>query len=393
MKITKFVGENFKRISAVEISPTDPHTVVIAGRNAQGKSSVLDGIMAALAGKKGAKELTRPIRDGEARASVLVELGDLLIERKWTPSGSTLTVGPKDGSAKFNSPQKMLDGLIGDLSFDPLAFAQADSKKQVETLIDIIGREAFDALASERQAAYSARTDANRDVKSYRAAVDQRADVTEATEVDVEDLVRELDTATTVARLREEWGQLETRINEMRARQADLATNAQQIIADRAPREAEAIRAELSNAAEINRQAQAWVDKQAAEQYLAQATSRAAALNDQIDELDKKKAELIRSAPLPVDGLSFDEDGVLYNGVPFGQSSAAERLRVSVAMAMAMNPDVRVICVRDASLLDDESFAMLVKMAEEKDYQVWYEQVGNDGGPMGVVIEDGMVKA
>jgi hypothetical protein len=66
---------------------------------------VLDAIQAALAGKAGAKKLSRPIRDGESKARVVITLDDLKIERKWTPSGTTLTVGPKEGNAKLNSPR------------------------------------------------------------------------------------------------------------------------------------------------------------------------------------------------------------------------------------------------------------------------------------------------
>lgn len=81
-----------------------------------------------------------------------------------------------------------------------------------------------------------------------------------------------------------------------------------------------------------------------------------------------------------------------FNGVPFVQASAAERLKVSVAMAMALNPELRVICIRDASLLDDDSKRALMALAEEHDYQIWYEVVG-DGGEVGVVIEDGEVQS
>ena len=47
MKIVKLTAENFKRLEAVEITP-DGNTVLISGRNGQGKSSVLDSILAAL---------------------------------------------------------------------------------------------------------------------------------------------------------------------------------------------------------------------------------------------------------------------------------------------------------------------------------------------------------
>ncbi|KKL50685.1 hypothetical protein LCGC14_2303040, partial [marine sediment metagenome] len=80
-----------------------------------------------------------------------------------------------------------------------------------------------------------------------------------------------------------------------------------------------------------------------------------------------------------------------YQDVPFGQCGAAERLRVSVAMAMAANPDLRVIRVTDASLLDDNNRAIIDEMAKEHDFQIWLEIVGAEEG-VGVVIEDGMVK-
>jgi predicted ATP-dependent endonuclease of OLD family len=391
VRITQLQAENFKRLKAVDITP-DANTVVIGGRNAQGKTSVLDAIMAALAGKKGTKEITRPIRDGESKASVVVELDDLRVERKWTPAGSTVTVGPKDGSAKFNSPQAILDKLIGALSFDPLEFAEADSKTQVETLIDIIGREAFDRIAAERKDAYDNRTEINRDVKRLRAEVDSRADAKQVDPVDPARLSIELEAAIEVERAREEWQRIEDQITTLRERQAKMAQAAKDVVEKVNPRPSEEVRADLTRASEINHQAQRWVDLQSAREKLATAEEVSAKHTAFIESLDETKARLIAEAPLPIDGLTFDEEGVQYNGVPFAQASAAERLRVSVAMAMAMNPELKVICIRDASLLDNDSKAALVALATEHDYQIWYEVVG-DAGEIGVVIEDGQVQA
>ena len=49
-RIVSLTAENVKRISAVHIVPGDGGVVLIGGRNAQGKSSVLDSIMYALGG-------------------------------------------------------------------------------------------------------------------------------------------------------------------------------------------------------------------------------------------------------------------------------------------------------------------------------------------------------
>ena len=91
-------------------------------------------------------------------------------------------------------------------------------------------------------------------------------------------------------------------------------------------------------------------------------------------------------------GLGFDDDGVTLDGVPFAQASAAEQLRVSVAMAMALNPKVRIIRITDGSLLDSENLALIEEMAGANGFQVWIERV-DESGAVGVVIEDGEVKA
>jgi hypothetical protein len=387
MHITQLEAENFKRLKAVRIDP-DTNTVVIAGRNAQGKSSVLDAIQAALAGKAGAKKLSRPIRDGESKARVVITLDDLKIERKWTPSGTTLTVGPKDGNAKLNSPQAVLDKLIGVLSFDPLAFAEAEPKKQVETLIDLIGRETFDALAAERRAAYENRTDINREVRRLQGEVDSRSDAKPVEPVEVSDLVELADAVRRKADLREEWEVQQATIERAAARQAEIAT----IAAGLPDGDLDEITSRLKNAGEINKAAQRWIDLEAAREALARAQEVSAKHTELIESVDEQRADLIAKADLPVDGLTFDEEGVAYNGVPFEQASAAERLKVSTAMAMALNPELKVICIRDASLLDDDSKMALIEMAKAHDYQIWYEVVGTSvDEAFGVIIEDGEV--
>jgi hypothetical protein len=380
VRITRFEAENFKRLKVVEIDPDD-NTVVLGGRNAQGKSSVLDAIMAALAGKSGAKELTRPIRDGEKKARVVVELDDIRVERKWTPSGSTLTVGPKDGAAKFTSPQAVLDKLIGALAFDPLAFATAHWTQQTETMLDLIGREAFDALAAERKAAYDNRTEVNREAKRLKAQIDGLGNPEPAERVNVQALSEEYGVAQRRIALRDRWNRLSEELAEIEAAAAALP----------AAREIEVVNDLLTNAVAADEQARTYEQWADLSEHLARAEEVSAKHTALIESVDKQKADLIEAAALPVEGLGFDEDGVTYHGVPFGQASAAERLKVSVGIAMAMNPDLRVICIRDASLLDDDSRAALVAMAKEHDYQIWYEVVG-DPGSVGVVLEDGEIR-
>lgn len=161
MKIIELQAENVKRLRAVEIRP-DGTLQVIGGRNAQGKSSVLDAIWLALGGGKAAKETTLPIREGESKASVRLDLGDLVITRSWTRKGTSLKVTNAEG-ASYSSPQSMLDALVGRLSFDPLEFTRLSAKDQREALLGLVDLGIdLDELARQRNEIFAERSEVGR---------------------------------------------------------------------------------------------------------------------------------------------------------------------------------------------------------------------------------------
>lgn len=79
MKIIKFTANNIKRLGAVEITPQG-NVVKITGKNAAGKSSVLDAIFWALGGK--GVMPSKPIRAGAESAQVTLDLGDMMVTRR-----------------------------------------------------------------------------------------------------------------------------------------------------------------------------------------------------------------------------------------------------------------------------------------------------------------------
>ena len=109
-----------------------------------------------------------------------------------------------------------------------------------------------------------------------------------------------------------------------------------------------------------------------------------------MDARAKQKQDAIAGAAMPVDGLGFGAGVVTYNGVPFDQASSAEQLRVSMGIAIAANPKLRVIRITDGSLLDEDSLAAIGEMAKAADFQVFVEVV-DSSGTVGIVIEDGLV--
>ena len=420
LRVVKLEVERFKRIRAVEITP-DPNssTVTIAGRNAQGKSSVIDAIWAALSGAAAVKgtSTTRPIRDGENSARVTVDLGDIVVTRTWSGEKTALKVESKDG-AKYSSPQRMLDEMVGRLSFDPLAFASLPAKDQQSELLGLVELP-FDpaVLAGQRKSAFDERTDVGRTVKQLKGQLDgfpEIGDDVPDEPVSVAALVAELDDAgkqqlaaqnaadevrgshEVVSEAKREIEELQEKLTRWHARLAEAedrvgrALNRQANLPE--PPAIEPIRSRIDNAETINAGVRRKQERQQVLDQLEDWREKQDALTARIAELDKKRADGLAVAEFPVPGLGFDEDGVTLDGVPFAQASAAEQLRVSVAMAMALNPKVRIIRITDGSLLDSENLTLIEGMAGANGFQVWIERV-DESGAVGVVIEDGEVKA
>jgi DNA repair exonuclease SbcCD ATPase subunit len=404
VKIIRLTAENVKRLKAVEIEP-DGTVQVITGRNAQGKTSVLDAIWLALGGGAASRETSRPIRDGEDEAYVLLDLGDLIVRRTWTGGEkSTLTVTAPDG-AKYSSPQGVLDALVGRLSFDPLAFTRLAERDQLRALLDVVELP-FDPAELERRrlGLFDQRTDIGRDVKRLRghlASVQAPPEGTPDVEVSVGELVGKLSAlesldarhdraksaveiaTATVDRIRLELRDAEDVL-------ADARLNLDQVWPDRS--DIEAVRAQIASAEETNRNVRALQELARVAADLAMAEAQYEEQSAAIAALDEERSKAIAGAAFPIDGLGFTDEGVTYNGVPFSQASSAEQIRVSLAMAMALNPKLRVIRIIDGSLLDEENMRLIAEAAAEHDFQVWIEKVA-DGSGVGVTIEDGEVAA
>lgn len=415
-KIVRLDTTDYKRIRAVSIVP-EGSSVVIGGRNAQGKSSVLDSIFAVLGGKKAIA--AKPVREGAEKSVIRLELDNgLVITRTIKPDGEGTIRVERDG-AQFKSPQAMLDALVGPLSFDPVAFTRLDSKRQLAELQKLAGLD-FAAADARRAALYEERTAVGREGKRLAGAVESmpRFDDAPDEEVSVGALLEELRAgeeamrrvdglraeakakAVNAAALREEAAALRKKIAAILARAEGLEADAaeddidseaasdQAVVAAAKVPDVDAIRARLAGSEEANRRVRANHDRALQQVALEVERNNYAALTGQIEAIDAEKRAAIEAASFPLEGLSVGDDGILYRGVPFSQASGAESLRVSVAIGLAMDPKLRVILVREGALLDDESLAALKDEAAKRDAQIWIEVVGKRDG-MSLEIEDG----
>lgn len=443
MRLIELKSENFKRLKAVRLAP-DKSVTPIVGRNGQGKTSVIDSISAALGGAAEAPAM--PIRKGQESAEVIVDLGDIKVRRRWTAKGSTLEVFSPDG-AKYPGPQAVLDKLIGKLSFDPLEFSRLPAKAQAKTLAEFAGVDLED-FANKRRAVFDDRTAVNKQLKAAKAQLDGMPEVEAPDEeVSVASLIADYDAhkanndeaddleneAIAQAELLEDAkkklvevnagpakvaAHFDAKIAELKQQllaaekdKSDAIYAAEQVIAhveseiksrqdvvseaqtaakraariDLAASKAAITNAETTNAAV--RQRKARIAKADEVKKLEEQAER---LTARIEFADNGLAKIIAESALPIPGLTMSADGVMLNGVPFADCSGAEKLRASVAVAIAINPKLKLMLIRDGSLLDADGMAMLAEMAEKADAQVLIERVQN-GTEVGVTIEDGEI--
>jgi DNA repair exonuclease SbcCD ATPase subunit len=409
--IVALEAQNVKRLRAVSIKP-DGSLIVIGGNNGNGKTSLLDSITFALGGKDALQ--SEPLRRGTNKGQVVIELDDgMVIKRTFTPNGSgTLTVSNKDG-AKFTSPQKLLDSLVGKLTFDPLAFSRMEPKMQVETLLGLLNLD-FTDLDDKRKKAFDKRTEVNREVKRIQGAINSMpaidVDLPDK-EVSVAELTEELELRSKQNKERQkEQRELEALRNEAIAIKADI-TKAEELLIklksklkdttakgkEQATKvnsmpiaDEDEIKQQLKNAESTNAKIRAGSEFSKLTVELQEQQNKAFAYTEEIQKYDNEKRNELAAAKYPINGLSFDDNRVTLNSLPLEQASSAEQLRASIAIGIAMNPKLKVMMVRDGSLLDEQSLSMVAQMAQEADTQVWLEKVGK-GHDVSVIIEDGQV--
>ena len=439
MKIVRLQAEGFKRLVAVDITP-DGDVVEVRGNNAEGKTSVLDSVFAALGGAAAAP--IKPVRTGEEYAMIRVGLGEggeetLKVTRYFGADGADkLKVQNSDGMTA-QDPQTMLNKLVGRIAFDPLAFARMKPTEQAAELRRLVPIAVdLDKFAERDKADKLARRDVNRDAKALLPRINAIAlpdtlppkpdrDAIVAAlgsagetnrKIDDERRQREAKVAN-LEQSRQDWlrcgreiVELEERLDNLRTEEAahksDYAAGMKEY-QDLPPLDEPIDTAKLSadleeadRALAVHRRAE---DKAILQSDFKTLEDRSKAFTDAIAARASAAAKALAEAEMPVPGLSLarladlvpgstsDDLVVTYQGEPFSQASGAQQLRVSMALAMAANPKLRVMLIKDGSLLDKNGLAIVRELAAERDYQVWLESVG-EGEGTGIIMEAGKVR-
>lgn len=96
-----------------------------------------------------------------------------------------------------------------------------------------------------------------------------------------------------------------------------------------------------------------------------------------IAKLADERATLIANAKLPIDGLTFTDDGLELNGVPFvpGKISDSQAMEIAAKLVIASNPTVKVFRIARGESLGQKRLETIIDIARRNGFQGFIEQV------------------
>lgn len=412
LKVKKIVIENMRKIWHVEIEKIDKNFNVISWKNWSWKTTLLDAIFFAIIGRThfdrgvSLESIIKKWADKMSVELVLESSGEKInIKRKLTAKGNTDYVAIDWDLNELS--QKELQEIIQQYSIDPLAFTRMKPKDQVEELKSILWidtKKIDHDISSQMDKAKLARAidtekkKALKDIWTPEAvkAVDTADLATQLSQAELyNSKKKELqgrisvwewwisDIDDQIAALQKSKAEAEEKLSHLKDEYKDGYSKKE---IDISP-----IQKKISEAAETNRKATIF------EKYLeleAEAMESWTVLEKHkmiLEELREDRLKLLSDAKLPIEWMTMDEtDGIMIDGVMITQLSSAEQILIATKIIAHTNPALKLIYIKDWSLLDDEKFDEIEKFAKAWDYQFFVEVVGEQMDS--IILSEGEVK-
>lgn len=409
IKINALQVENVKRVKAVALEPSANGLTVIGGKNGQGKTSVLDAIAWALGGDR-----YRP-SNAEREGSTLpphikLELSNgLTVER----SGKNSALKVVDTTGK-RSGQQLLNEFVEQLAIDLPRFLQASNREKADTLLQVIGvGDQVRSLEVKEKEVYNRRhmigqeSDRKRkyadELPHYPAAPNEPVSASQLIRQQQDILARNGENQRKRMRanqIEHEYGRTAAHVSLLRSQLADAEKQLQQLEADLAIAQKDAIDLQdestdeiersLQEIEQINIQVRANCDREKAEQDAAHYAQQYQDLTKELEEIRHDKYALLDSAKLPLPGLSVEDGELTYNGKKWDCMSGADQLIAATAIVRAINPKCGFVLLDKLEQLDADTLLSFGSWLEEQGLQAIATRVST-GPECSIIIEDGFV--
>ena len=429
MTIKRLELKNFQAIKDFSADFTGD-VYLVKGENEVGKSTILKSIVCLLTGERDAV-----LRNGEKNGFAKMVIGgdgkEYTVELRFTendPRG-TISIRAKDGMRSTNV--SMLRTILNYRNFDAEEFARWSEtaegrRKQIQVVMGLMPPEianrikVIDAevlLAKESRKAVNANIKYKEtELQSIKAQLSDGDTETYTEPIDLTVLMQESNKA---AEQRAKAENVKMQMTSLESELANIPKERERLAADleRAKkayedakafynRSIENVAAQETEIKDKIGKAEQWLSeydaqpKEDAAEKLAAAQNhnakcnivkmfhakqtevdaertKADKLNADLEAYAKERAELVAAAKFPIDGLSFGEDGLTLNDVPFvvGKVSDSQIMEVAAKLVIASNPTVNIFRIGRGESLGAKRLQSIVNLAKENGFQGFIEQV------------------
>jgi len=388
-RVQKVVVQNFKGLDNVYVETKGNHVILVA-KNGGGKTSFIDAVMCNV-------KVKQPLKEGARKGLVHVEIDDYVIEFNFTKSSQKPKLNVFDRSGKPQSaPQTLLDKLFGIKNFDIDDFLSKSPAKKVDFIKDIIGIDWSD-IDNRYKELYEERTFLNRKIKEHDAKMMSIPPVKDSEAKDTDAISSRLREASeknmTIERI--EIG-VSDKIAEIKKLKEKLSCLEKEVIdgkdwlSKNKKTDTSMIEGELKEAIDHNKSIALFEAYKKERLEGQENVNKVLKIEEEMQSIEETKKEQLSSIEMPVKGLTFEENQLYLDGLPFesNQINTARRLIAGLEIQYHLMGEVSIARI-EGSLLDMKSAEEVLKWADSKGIQLFIEQVDRDGGELKIeVIEN-----
>lgn len=404
MKIQKVKIRNFKKIENLEEN-INGNNIILLGDNDIGKSSFLQAISIALG-------MTKNIPPN-CNSEIEIEAGEdnekFIFKTLVKDSKPLFEVIAANGMK--DRTKSAICNIVGSIDFDidkfvELSNSKTGKKEQIEIVKSFLNNEVIKALKEieldiaynyEERAALNNRIKSihsfihesdimNEDIDKYSIPIDVK-EVNEKLQKSIKinseiDLVNErIESRTELVKENiNEINELKEKIKKLELHQKELSNKnkeAKEWLINNKKINVDEFEKQIQSASDHNEKynkVQEYLNKQ---KELNELKNEQNEHNSAIDHNRQLYADTIRDADMPVEGLSFNEDSLLFNNVPVDENSlsTSEIMYLGIQLKMAKNPNVKAILLENGQNLGTKKLKAIQEMCNKFGYQIIMEEV------------------
>ncbi len=403
--------ENFKKIENLEVE-LNGSSAFLMGDNEVGKSSFLQAVFSLLSnGELPEKTITTGKEKGSIITTIQVDGKKYKVTRTFTQANQKgyFQIESEDGMK--SKELSFLEKLVGNIAFNPFEFADLAKtaegrRKQVKLIRQLLPKEAnekIDKIDSWYKQKFEERAELNREIKLLNTQLEQiqvtPADLsTYSKEVSIEETAKALtDANETNNKIKDLEAVIEknekdlnlnlTRIEDYKKVIKSMEDKNKELEKENKTKALELgkidpvpvkdIEDKLKTASDHNKKHETVKQyNEKSETYNTKKT-KSEDLSVKLSKCVIKKADIVFKAKLPVEGLTFDEDGIYLNGLPVdeNQISTSQIVDLGIKISVAINPALKVLRIPRGESLGTAKLKAIQDFVKENNYQVFIEKV------------------